>query len=355
MKRISKLLFIAAGIRIFLFLGVTTVLFEGCKKSTSDTTTTVSKYANSLFLFQENAKGWEAPNGSSYCDTCVANNCVVTGYDSIILASGTVIYIPPHAFVTDFDQSRPWNNINLRFKEIYKNSDLIFNNIETIDTNFRILRTREMLLIDAGPGIILDTHNNMKMKIYVPYRSGYSWDDSLRVSKNSLDSLNPLVALPSDQIVWWLMDTARNPVKYPITTHNNPQQYIFLIDSMKTWWSMMDSGWWYAPHAANYPTTTITLQNATSPSYSDVQIFAVFDHGAVVKARPKTKGSTTYTINNVPLNITGTIVAWCVSSGQVLYSSIMPIGPVTANYTKTIIYTPQTNSDSLITAIKKLD
>jgi hypothetical protein len=377
MKNTKKLLVIAV---------ILSVVLVACKKSTTNTTTT-PLYSSSNIVFDTNkivfqVKSWNLSDSSR-----VNNN-----QDSaLVFSGGTQIIFKDSSFLTYLGLDTPhWylTNAKICVKELYKNSDWIFSNMQTVDSGRRAIQSFGAICLAVvdqnGDTVIdLDTHhyhapdttdwlNRAQFHIKIPASGNgvFDWNPNnlgptAQIYVNDRDTINtPPNLLTYPTLNWWTYPYNLFNFIYP--TWNQPYYYTFAIkDSLSSnrWYNLAD------PNASinntttqglttwsSGLTTTLTIQNSTSSSYADAQIFFVLDAPwkvTVIKAVRSVINSTQFLIPNVPLNVHGKIVAWCVSSGNQLYSnynttngSFQVINPVSlTNNTLTILYQQVAISD----------
>jgi hypothetical protein len=351
MKNTKKLLVIAA---------ILAVVLVACKKNNT-TTSNPPIYNSSSVVFDSNqvalqSKGWNLGDSSH-----------ISNDSSVIFSGGTQIIFKDSSFVYYMNQMNTMDdgtlgNGTIYIKELYKNSDWIFSNMQTVDSGGRWLQSFGALSIavyQAGDTLDLDTitsfvpssgdwRQRFQFRVKVPVTNGnlnrnayWPSTNQMLVYRNDLDSMNtPSNLLTYPGLNWWTVPVPTDSFNfiYPPTSNQN-QFYTFrIMDSLSIyrWYNLADSNAYIAGvgnsglYNGQHPGTgKITLQNATSPSYADVQAFFVADAPwkvTVIKAVPvlgPNNQNTQYVFNNVPLNITGKIVAWNVSSGKQLYANYL--------------------------------
>ncbi len=276
-------------------------------------------------------------------------------------------------------------------KEMYKNSDWIFSNMQTVDSGRRWMQSFGAIYIavvddygdtcDVDPTVYVPSStswlNRATFLLRVPATANGAYDQHayfgtprMVVYNEDFDSLNTLTPLTYPDYNWW----TATALQFIYPQNAGPFYYTVVMPnllSMHHWYNLADSNAKVGSTGTGLykgqATGTITLQNATSPSYEDVQIFFVADAPykvCVIKAMKSVLNGTQYVIPNVPLNITGKIVAWNVSAGKQLYAnykvntdgtgSFLSVNPKTANTTATMLYY-QVTIDDLTKYIKALD
>ena len=370
-------------LRLFVIAAIIAVAFVGCKKKVEEVTPTTYLYNSSNVVFDTNAikfQTYAAPSGPSWRNICDSDSlCVFSG--------GTQIVYYDSSFMNNsFNYAT--GQATFKVKELYNNSDWIFSNMQTVDNNKRFVQSFGAVyfavagqfgdtldvMADTATVNLWQDHRRATIRVRIPQKDTYQDFNnhciyaplSMKVYRNDIDSSNIApILLTYPDYNWW-KETAYPFVYLPT---NHPYYYNFQItDSLLFyhWYNLGDTASSAHPLYHGQGTTTLTFQNATSDSYKDVQIFLVLDkpwNTTVIKAVKSSINSTQYIIPNVPLNVTGKIVAWCVSSGKQLYSTYnspsadnwMSVGPITITHnTATILY-KQINIDDLTKAIKKLD
>jgi hypothetical protein len=355
MKNILKLLTVAVLIAFFS---------EGCKKNNPVVPPNgYSSVYSSKQVFDSGKV--------NFVDVCNYLDTGMTGANSgrmiIYCGQGTIFTIPAWAFVTDSlsaDSAKkgtyPWHNICFHYKEFYKTSDFILNNITTFTDSInghkqwigQSAGVFELTADDGGSPLYLSrvlTADSMKrIKIQVPTNSLYinRVNHPLYIFNANYDSLNN-ISVTYPNIAWWVPQ--QDTTMYSST---NPNYLIYNADSLG-WTNFMDTT--CLNNMNLHPTTTFTIYPPTSSSFADVQIFFVMGNRMVAKAYPIFPGSTQYQIPNVPIGYSGTIVSWCVSTGNILYYYSQTINPIKVNQTLTIDYTQQTTISSVLDSIRTID
>ena len=230
---------------------------------------------------------------------------------------------------------------------------------------------------DTATVNLWQNHDRAKIRIRMPQKSWQPYDShdgfnpppSMRIYRNCIDSskLAPVLLSYPDHN-WW----KNSALSFSWLSTSTPYYYSFQItDSLLNyrWYNIADSSSVYDPLYYGQGSATIYIQNETSTSYSDAQVFFVLDkpwNTTVIKAVKTTMNNNTiFQIPNVPKYVTGKIVVWCVSSGKQLFSNYtvdvygngsfpdLAINADNVNYQ--IVYNNNLNLDDLSKHIKDLD
>src|ERR1035437_1798186 len=356
MKNILKLLVVVALIAFFS---------EGCKKNTP--VVPINGYSSVYSSNQVFDSG-----KVNFTDVCnYMDTGMVQGSLKVYGHQGTIFTIPVWAFITDTTVLTAasfgdyvWGNVCFHYKEFYKTSDFILNNMTTFTDsgNFNTLGHKQWIGQSAGVlqisadvngspvylSQVLGADSMKRIHIQVPANSGYINDinHGLYVYNANWDTLNN-ISTYYNNIIWWMpkQDTT-------LYSSTNPNFLVYNSDSLG-WSNFMDTTCLNRMNL--HPTTTFTIYPPTSSSFADVQIFFIMGNRIVAKAYPIFPGSTQYQIPNVPIGYKGTIVSWCVSTGHILYYYENTIEPIKANQTLTISYTQQTSIDTVMLKVRAWD
>lgn len=336
MKNIFKLLVVVA---LIAFYSV------GCKKNNPSVPKNgFSSVDSSQQVFTQNAMATQ-----SYCSYNDTEN--YASPRMIYGSQGTVFSIPNFAFANSLGMSYP-GPVCINFKEFYKTSDLILNNISTYRDLDTVNGHKQWIMKSEAIFYINVMAGGLPFNIVNPIGIEFPVNDTYNneIYNANWDSLH-FLGMTYPNTVWWVP----NDVTTITQGYNQQNQFVDVIGCDSTGWiNVADTNWWNGDQGG--PTLTYTLFPPTSSSFSDVQIFLVLGKRIVAKAYPIYQGNTRYEIPNVPLHANGTLVAWCVSSGKQLLYQITPVtNLVNSNSTFTFSFTQTTSIDSLTTFIKALD
>jgi hypothetical protein len=293
------------------------VIIASCKKEKTENpsavTTTTSYLSVKDFLSRNKAKNQVfTVNGS-------------TG-GSFTSSQGTVVSIPPNAFLT-FSGVPVTGNVRIEFKDIYKKSEMLLSDIPTQTLSGNMLKSGGEFLINASfnnQDVMLDA--GKKITVTQPVQEGTGVADQGMV---------PFVA-EQDSIGfgWW-----PNPNDSIFVT---TEEYIFSLYSFSssgsgTWCNSDNQAFFNA-----FPQTLLTLHGNDSPDVYLTEVFLVFSNINSMIHVYRNYGTNDFPYNYAPVGLQCTMVALGAKDGK-LYSSFRPI-TITANQTVNFSLTETTDA-----------
>lgn len=224
---------------------------------------------------------------------------------SFTTPQGTVVTIPPNAFVTQ--ASVPvTGDVTIEFKDIYKKSDMLLSNVTT-DSYYGPLSS-------CGEFYMKASFNNSAVllasgkKIEVTQPNNLTYIDTLGV-------MGPYIATPSDTMVW--IPSNNDSVFY------TPTAYIYNLYQFN---SPIESGGWFNGDSP-YPflscsQTMLTLIPSNNLDPYHIQVFLMFTNYS--SATHLHYYGSSFIYYYAPIGLQCTMVAFGIKDGK-LYSSFVPI------------------------------
>lgn len=292
-----------------LFISISLIiLILGCKKD-KESNTIQDRTTLSQFLTKYTAT-------SQYFTVTAGQGTEIIG------EKGTVVRIQPYSFYPIMS-----GDIKIELKEYYSRKDILLNNLQTV-TNNNLLATAGMIYLDVsqnGTGI-----NNWSV-----------------ITKMPAQIVNPNMQIffsntqPEDSSIYWSV----------------PDTSSIYLDSNNTYNSLINSSnrflWINCDYFVNQlPITTVTASftNAPQSSYAP-RVYIVLDINAIANMWLSYPNYGWYTIDNIPVGLTGKIVAFNVVNG-VYYFCKQPI-TVTTNLNQPMTFQTVTEQQ-LITELENL-
>ncbi len=248
-------------------------------------------------------------------------------------ANGTIITVPANAFKTQAGGAVV-GNVTLQFKDVYKKSDMLLNNISTsLMWSDKPLKSAGMFNIKALQGTDeLKIASGRKIMIKQPL-NGMPVDNNMNpfIFQINCDTINGWVAPPNDSL------------HYPIdSVYVSATGYVFSMFSFshvgtEGTWGNTDNETFFAA----YPTTTLVLHSLDSVNTNSTEMFLVFS--TVSSMVHVYRYMSDFPDPWAPLGFQCTAVAIGVKGGK-LYSSFTPI-TITANLTVNFSLSETTTAD----------
>ena len=328
---------------LILAAAITLTTVVSCKKSNPATTSTIltptgTVITNTVTDTYSSVNAFFAENGVAMQTYTINGN---TG-GSFTSPQGTIVNIPPNAFVTQL-AAPITGNITLQFKDIYKKSDMLLSNMPTTTYYGTPLKSGGEFFIKALSGGVTATLATGK-KITVTQPAALT---------GGIDLTNKLIPFirVADTVGHssWGSDIV-DSVLY--TTSD----YVFSLYKFN---SPVDSGSWCnsdnSSYFAAYPQTTLTMVPTTSSLNSlNMSVFLVFKNIASMVHVYYNSGTTNFPYAYAPQGLACTVVAIGVDSKGALYSSFVPVSSIGANQTVNFSLTA-TSTGTFISQLKALD
>jgi hypothetical protein len=247
----------------------------------------------------------------------------VTG-GSFTTLQGTVVNIPPNAFVTQSNVPVT-GNVTVQFKDIYKKSDMLLSDMGTKLIYGPPLKSGGEFFIKVNSGAsAVDFAPGKKIEVNQPVAN----------TGGVLDSAMLAVILLPDSAggpAWWYSQVD--------SVIGNASNYVFSLYQFN---SPLESGSWCnsdnAAYFNAYPLTTLTIHPNDDPALYQQDVFLVFrDISTMIHVY---SNATDFPYYYAPVGLQCTVVALGVKDGQ-LYSSFTPI-TIGSNQTVNFTLSPTT-------------
>lgn len=284
---------------------ITMVIVASCKKEkvdeSSHVTTSTSYSSVKDFLSRNKAKSqFFTVNGS-------------TG-GSFTSSQGTVVSIPPNAFLT-FASIPVTGNVRIEFKDIYKKSEMLLSDVPTQTLSGNMLKSGGEFLINASfnnQDIMLNS--GKKITVTQPVQDGIGLDQGMVPFIAEQDSIG---------FGWW--PNPNDSISFTTTSYIF-SLYNFSSSGSGTWCNSDNQAFFNA-----YTQTTLTLHGNDSPDLYLTDVFLVFSSVNSMIHVYRTNGTNDFPYNYAPVGLQCTVVALGAKDGK-LYSSFTPI-TISANQT----------------------
>ncbi len=314
-----------------LFSLLCIIVFASCQKSlTVDITAGTKLSSTEAFL-----KKYEAP-----LQTYSINSA--TG-GSFTTAQGTKVIVPSNAFVKLADNSPVSGNITIKFRDIYKKSDMLLSRMPTTTADRQLLKSGGEFFIKASlndvplqlaPGKIIDVEQPVEL-------TGELDDGQMAFAIADTVSLDSAI-VPNN--AGWVQTNWGS-------VGSSSLNYIY---SLYQFSSSPDSGTWCNSdnpyYFGNISQTRLTLKPTVDASQYYMDVFLLLKNVAAM-VHVYWDGNA-YQYDYAPAGFDCTMVAIAVKDGK-LYSSFKPI-TITQNLTVDFTI-EETTENELLTQIKALD
>jgi hypothetical protein len=238
---------------------------------------------------------------------------------------GTIVTIPPNAFV-NLDGTPVTEKITIKFKDIYKKSDMLLSNAPS--------QTALGPLKSAGEFFImgLQAKDNSPVSIAVG-KNIFVQQPSMGKAMDTLMTpfeLNPTILSTTNNKIWQPVSVPTftviktDTIRFPPQLH--PDVYIYGMYQFKT---PNNTGSWYNTANSNYflstPKTNLTIHPNFDTTGYYINIFLVFTNvTSTVAVYKNVKSNASFTYQEAPLNEKCTVVALATKK-DTIYSSFIPL------------------------------
>ena len=326
---------------LFVIAIVSIIAIDSCKDSHNPApiptyTPTPDNYSSMSDFFNKNASPMQ-----TYTISAAAGGSFTT-------PQGTNVSVGANSFIDIHSNPITSGNITIEFKDIYKKSDMLLNNMPTTyyytggpmksggeffiramqGNNFlRLTGTNPITIKQPLMGNALDT--GMRAMVTVRVGDGWEWGPGLR-------------------------DTFNHPVD---TLSMTLSDYVFNLYQYSPYSQPYDTGSWCNSDNSNYfsayTQTSLTIVANDSVSTYDTYVFLLFKNlNSMVHVYQGYPNNELFPYLYAPVGLQCTVVAVGVKNGTV-YSSFTPI-TISANQTVNFTLMP-TTTDAFKTALKALD
>ncbi len=323
--------------KILLILAIVSIVaIDACKEKhiTEPATTTLNtdNYSSMADFFSKNAM----PMQTYTMDAA-------TGI-TFTTPQGTVVTIAANSFVDNNWNPITSGNVSIEFKDIYKKSDMLLNNMPTSYLNGQPMKSGGEFFIRVKQGNTLLKLSGASPIIVKQPLNGLALDTAMKAMNPVQDTVGT-----GGKISWYPtpVDTFGHPVD---SLTYSLQNYVFKLYQLC---SPLDSGTWTnCDHCfANYTQTSLTLHGTDDVNTYSTNVFITFkDVNTNVSIYGYTNNNFDYSY--APLTYRGTVVAWGIKDHK-LYSSFTPI-TIGANQTVNFTLT-ETTTDKFKAAVTALD
>lgn len=250
---------------------------------------------------------------------------------SFTTPNGTNVSIPANAFMTQ-SGTPVTGNVTIKFKDIYKKSEMLLNDISTNLYNGRPIKSAGMFYIKAMQGTqALLVSLGSKITINQPL-NGLPVDTAMRA----------LIFRNIDSAFGWLPPPVDTAGRYMDSLRWSSSNYIFSLYQFN---SPIDSGSWCnsddPSYFSTYPQTNLTLQPLDNYIDYSMDLFLVFSN---VNSMVHVYGNgTNFPYYYAPVGLQCTVVVVGVKNGK-LYSSFTPItisSNLTVNFSLSVTTTTE--------------
>ena len=285
------------------------VLFfaNSCKKNEDNYNNTNNNFSTENYSSVENFKAANSAPMQIYTVDASTGGSFAT-------PKGTVITVPKNAFITKYG-SLVTGSVTIKFKDIYKRSDMLFNDLSTNMCAGGPIKSAGMFYIKAIQGTqALQMAWGKKISVQQPL-NGWGVDNNmkpLRLIKNDTANFNgwapaqtDTLGLPYDSLCW----STSNYI-FSLYQFNNP------VDSGS--WCNSDNPTYFSA----YQLTSLILHPLDDPHDYSTEMFLVF--GNVNSMVHVYYDGTNFPYVYAPLGLSCTAVAIGAKNGK-LYSSFTPI------------------------------
>lgn len=228
---------------------------------------------------------------------------------SFTTTQGTVVTIPPYAFYSPKGTSIS-GEVTIEFKDVYKKSDMVFNNLSTTIYKGSPLKSAGMFFIRARQGNEnLQLIPGVSISIQQPL-NGQTADPNMQVFRTKNDSVN-LGWVPA------AVDSAQ--IRDSLTW--TPSNYVYSFYKFST---PLSSGTWCnsdnSSYFESYTQTKLTIKAANNYDSYNLDVYLIFsDVNSMIHLYQNWANTTNaeYIYNYAPIGLKATIVCVGVHNGKI--------------------------------------